>query len=92
MCLAVPGQIESVYERSGARMGTVNFGGVRKEVCLEYVPEAHASEYVIVHVGFALAQIDECSAEETLRNLKELGLLEEELGPTGLFSTETLTE
>ena len=80
MCLAIPGQVEQVYETDGALMGRVNFGGVQKDVCLEYVPDIQVNEYVVVHVGFAISKVDEQSAEETLLNLRELGLLEEELG------------
>ena len=60
-------------------MGKVNFGGVVKEVCLAYLPEIQPGDYTIVHVGFAISQIDEQSAQETLRTFEELGLLEEEL-------------
>ncbi len=80
MCLAVPGRVEQVYEANGARMGKVNFDGVVKEVCLAYLPEIDVGDYTIVHVGFAISQIDEASALETLQMFQELGVLEEELG------------
>jgi hydrogenase expression/formation protein HypC len=79
MCLAVPGRIESIYSERGTRMGKVNFGGLVKEVCLAYLPEAIVGDYTIVHVGFAISRIDEASAQETLRTFASLGLLEEEL-------------
>ena len=79
MCLAVPGQVESIHEEDGTRMGRVNFGGVVKEVCLAYLPEIAIGDYTIVHVGFAISRIDEASAQETLRTFAELGLLEEGL-------------
>lgn len=79
MCLAVPGQVESIFEDRGTRMGKVNFGGVVKHVCLAYLPDIQVGDYTIVHVGFAISQIDETSAQETLRTFEELGLLEEEL-------------
>ena len=79
MCLAVPGQVKSIFEENGTRMGKVNFGGVVKEVCLAYLPEIEVGDYTIVHVGFAISQIDEESAQETLRTFEELGLLEDEL-------------
>jgi len=60
-------------------MGRVNFGGVVKTVCLEYVPELQVGDYTIVHVGFALSKIDEESAQKTLADFRELGLLDEEL-------------
>ena len=67
MCLAVPGQVQEIYEAQGTRMGKVNFGGVVKEVCLAYLPELAVGDYTIVHVGFALNKIDEATAMETLR-------------------------
>ena len=83
MCLGVPGQITEIYasEGSDTRMGKVNFGGIVKEVCLEYVPEAVVGDYAIVHVGFAITRLDEESALETLKLFEELGVLEEELKP-----------
>jgi hydrogenase expression/formation protein HypC len=61
-------------------MGRVNFGGVVKKVCLDYVPEVEVGDYTIVHVGFALSKIDEATAQQTLADFRELGLLDEELG------------
>jgi len=80
MCLAVPGRVLSVEEQDGTTMAQVDFGGVRKEVCLEYIPDAAVGEYVIVHVGFAIQRLDEASAQETLGNFERLGILEEEFG------------
>ena len=82
MCLGVPGRIEEVWEADGTRMATVDFGGVRKEVCLAYVPDLTIGDYTIVHVGFALTKLDEKSALETLELFKSVGLLDEELNPT----------
>lgn len=82
MCLGVPGRIEEIWEANGTRMANVDFGGVRKEVCLAYIPDAAVGEYTIVHVGFALTKIDEKSAMETLELFKSVGLLDEELNPT----------
>ncbi len=79
MCLAIPGQVLSITERDGIRMGMVDFSGIRKEVCLAYVPEVQVGDYTIVHVGFALSRIDEVSAQESLRVFAEMGVLEEEL-------------
>lgn len=79
MCLAVPGKIVSIDESAALRMAKVNFGGVGKDVCLEWLPDAKIGDYVLVHVGFALSKIDEKEAEETLRMLTEMGeLIEEE--------------
>ncbi|MFG2827252.1 HypC/HybG/HupF family hydrogenase formation chaperone [Streptomyces sp. NPDC048434] len=80
MCLAVPGKVLDIEERDGTRMATVDFGGVVKEVCLEYVPDLQVGEYAIVHVGFALQRLDEESARQTLALFEELGLLQEEFG------------
>jgi hydrogenase expression/formation protein HypC len=79
MCLAVPGQVESIFEEKGMRMGKVNFGGVVKNVCLAYLPNINVGDYTLVHVGFAISQINEKAAQETLRTFEELGLLEEGL-------------
>lgn len=80
MCLAVPGRVLSTAEVDGALMAQVDFGGVRKEVCLQYIPDAEIGEYVVVHVGFAIQRLDEASARRTLANFEKLGLLEEEFG------------
>ncbi|GGK08363.1 hydrogenase assembly protein HypC [Streptomyces camponoticapitis] len=80
MCLAVPGRVLSTAEVDGALMAQVDFGGVRKEVCLQYIPDARIGEYVVVHVGFAIQRLDEESALRTLANFEQLGLLEEEFG------------
>ncbi len=82
MCLGIPGQIREIFERDGVRMGKVDFGGVMKEVCLEYVPDVQVGDYTIVHVGFAITRVDEQSAQETLRTFEHMGLLEEELNPS----------
>ncbi len=80
MCLAVPGRVVSVSDDDGTTMAQVDFGGVRKEVCLAYIPDVEVGEYVIVHVGFAIQRLDEKSALETLANFDKLGILEEEFG------------
>jgi len=72
MCLAVPGKIIEIYEQTGLLMGKVDFGGVTREVCLSYVPEAKIGDYTIIHVGFALNLIDEKEALETLALLDEI--------------------
>jgi hydrogenase expression/formation protein HypC len=80
MCLAVPGRILSVAEVDGTLMADVDFGGVRKDVCLQYIPDAAIGEYVVVHVGFAIQRLDEQSARDTLANFERMGLLEQEFG------------
>jgi hydrogenase expression/formation protein HypC len=79
MCLAVPGKIVSVVVEKyfGLRSGKVDFGGIRKEICLDYTPEAQVGDYVLVHVGFALSIIDELEAEKVFEALRQLDLLEE---------------
>ena len=73
MCLAVPGQIESIIGNEPmTRKGRVNFGGIIKEVFLAYVPEAGIGDYVIVHVGFAISTINEQEAQRTLKYLDQL--------------------
>ena len=80
MCLAVPGRGLEIGERDGTRIAQVDFGGVTKEVCLEYVPDLEVGEYTIVHVGFALQRLDEQSALETLELFRQMGELEAEFG------------
>jgi len=77
MCLGVPGKVLSVEEKQlGMAMGKVSFGGIKKEVCLAYVPDVKVGEYVIVHVGFAISKVDEAEAEQVFRMLEEMGDLE----------------
>ena len=78
MCLAVPGKILQIAESAGLRTGRVNFGGVVREVCLDFVPEAAVGEYVIVHVGFAISRVDAEEAERTYALLQKMGALDAE--------------
>ncbi|MCL4236724.1 MAG: HypC/HybG/HupF family hydrogenase formation chaperone [Anaerolineae bacterium] len=80
MCLGIPGKIIETYEQNGLKMGRVDFGGVVRETCLAYVPDAQIGDYTIVHVGFALNLIDEDEAHKTLELFSQIGLLAEELG------------
>ena len=78
MCLAIPGKlIEIVPHASGIRIGRADFGGVVKQICLEYTPEAQVNDYVLVHVGFALSTIDEEEATRTFKLLDEMKQLGE---------------
>lgn len=79
MCLGIPGKVVEVFEAHGAKMGRVDFEGIRKDVCLAYLPDIAPGDYTIVHVGFAITKLDEKSALETLQMFKDLGILEEEL-------------
>lgn len=73
MCLAVPGRVTETYDVDAVPMGRVDFGGVEKEICLAYVPDVVPGDYAIVHVGFAIAKLDEASAREVLAELASLG-------------------
>jgi hydrogenase expression/formation protein HypC len=78
MCLAIPGKIESIQgDDPLTRLGKVNFGGILKEACLAYVPEAKVGDYVIVHVGFALSKVDEDEAQKIIGYLKQMDELAE---------------
>jgi len=79
MCLAVPGKIVTLLEEKnlGLRRGKVDFGGIRKEICLDYTPEAQLGDYVLVHVGFALTVVDEEEAKRVFEALRELDQLDE---------------
>jgi hydrogenase expression/formation protein HypC len=80
MCLGVPGKIIETYESNGLKMGKIDFGGVTREACLEYVPDAQVGEYTVIHVGFAISLLSEEEAQETLQLLREIANVEEELG------------
>jgi hydrogenase expression/formation protein HypC len=78
MCLAIPGKVvEIAPSAEGVRMGRADFGGIVKQVCLEYTPEVAEGDYVLVHVGFALGKVDEEEALRTYRLLAEIGALAE---------------
>ena len=77
MCLGIPGKITAIYGEHDVRMGKVDFGGVSKSVCLEHVEEAEPGDYVLVHVGFALAKIDEEEAKRVFAVLEQMGELGE---------------
>ena len=83
MCLAVPGKIVDKREGRGTVMATIDFDGVRKDICLAYLPDIVVGDYAIVHAGFAISRVDEASALETLKMFEELGVLDEELGVSG---------
>jgi hydrogenase expression/formation protein HypC len=80
MCLGVPGKITELYEKGGLPMARVDFGGVFREACMSYVPEAKVGDYCIIHVGFALNLLSEEDAKETMTLLKEISDLGSELG------------
>ncbi len=80
MCLGVPGKIVEIYEAGGLKMGKVDFGGVRREACLAYVPDVRVGDYTVIHVGFAISQLSEEEAMDTLKLLNEIADIDEELG------------
>ncbi len=81
MCLAVPGKILSTEDRDGSRVARVQFGGIVRQVYLDFVPEAEVGDFVVVHVGFALSRVDADEAARTYELLQTMGLLEGELAP-----------
>ncbi len=81
MCLAIPGKILSSEQSALARTGRVQFGGIVRQVRLDFVPEANPGDYVMVHVGFAISKVDELEARRTYELLAQMGAIEEELPP-----------
>lgn len=77
MCLAIPGKISALHENSGVPMAKVDFGGMVREACLSYVPDARIGDYVLVHVGFAISKVDEEEAARTFQYLAEMDQLNE---------------
>ena len=74
MCLAIPGKIVSIDEsNSELKMAKVSFGGVMKDICIQWVSDVQIGDYVLAHVGFALNKIDQKDAEETIEILKQMG-------------------
>ena len=84
MCLAIPGLIIETYEEREMKMARVRFGGIVRNACLEYVPQAGVGDYVLVHVGFAISRIDEAEAVRTYELLAELDQLNELEAPEPL--------
>jgi hydrogenase expression/formation protein HypC len=72
MCLGIPARVVELYSANGLKMAKVDFGGVMKEICMEYLPDAVLGDYVIVHVGFGLTIIDEVEARETMELLRQI--------------------
>jgi hydrogenase expression/formation protein HypC len=81
MCLAIPGKVEQIEVKDGVRLGRVLFGGIARQACLDFVPEAKQGDYVIVHVGFAISVVDKDEAERTYALLESMGILADELSP-----------
>lgn len=79
MCLAIPGKILNTQIDTGVRVGRIEFGGIIRSACLDFVPEAVPGDYVMVHVGFAISRVDAAEAERAYQALAEMGVLEAEL-------------
>jgi hydrogenase expression/formation protein HypC len=82
VCLAIPGRIHEIQEQGWTRTARVQFGGIVRQVSLDFVPEAGVGDYVIVHVGFAISVVDRIEADRTYQLLQEMGMLEAELAPS----------
>lgn len=80
MCLGIPGKIVEIYSIDGLQMGKIDFGGVIREACLAYVPEAKVGDYTLIHVGFAISLLNEEEAKESLELIKEIADIEDEIG------------
>jgi hydrogenase expression/formation protein HypC len=78
MCLGIPGKVIELYEYNGMKMAKVDFGGVVKEACMEYLPEIKLGDYTIIHVGFGISILNEGEASETMEMLKQISALGEE--------------
>ncbi len=81
MCLAIPGKVLEIQAVEPMRAARVQFGGIIRQVSLDFVPEAKVGDYVMVHVGFAISLVDAAEADRTYKVLSELGMLEAELPP-----------
>ena len=79
MCLGIPGKIVEIYERNFLLMAKIDFGGISKEACLAYTPEAKVGQYALIHVGFAISIMNEEEAEETLKLLRKMTDLANEI-------------
>jgi hydrogenase expression/formation protein HypC len=77
MCLAIPGKVVEILAHEGMHMARVQFGGVTREACLDYVPGTCVGDYVLVHVGFAISRVDEEEARRTYQALAEIDALGE---------------
>jgi hydrogenase expression/formation protein HypC len=83
MCLGVPGKVTELYQANGMKMGKVDFGGVVREACLEYLPDIQIGDYTLIHVGFGISRLDEKEARETLELLQQMDMLSSELPSAG---------
>lgn len=91
MCLGIPGRLVDRFDKHGAHFGRIDVVGTVKEVCLEFLPELEVGQYAIVHLGFAISQLDEDEAMETLELMSSLGALAEGLDPAQLRGDAALS-
>jgi len=89
MCLAIPGKIVELEEEGCMRMGRIDYGGITRQACLEYIPDPQIGEYVMVHVGFAISKVDAEEAARTYQYLAEMDQLEEIAVPEPPLETAT---
>ena len=80
MCLAIPGKLIEKTDHDGVLVGRVQFGGIVRDACLDFMPELVVGDYVLVHVGFAISRVDEAEARKCYEFLEQSGMVEEELG------------
>ena len=88
MCLGIPGKVIEITGEGVTMTGKVDFDGIVKEVSLAYVPDISIGDYTIVHVGFAITQLDEKAALDTLAHLQEMEAVEVELDPRAALAAE----
>ena len=79
MCLAIPGKITQIYQKDSLHMAKIDFGGISREICLAYTPEAKVGDYALIHVGFAISLMDEDEAQETLKLIRDVTGFENEI-------------
>lgn len=77
MCLAIPGKVTEIFYENGLKMGKVDFDGIARKACFEYVPDIQVGDYALVHVGFALSKVDEEEAKKVFEFLDQMGELGE---------------
>ena len=88
MCLGIPGKVIEITGDGVTMTGKVDFDGIVKEVSLAYVPDISIGDYAIIHVGFAITQLDEKAALDTLAHLQEIEAIEIELDPDAALAAE----
>ena len=72
MCLAIPGKVVEATDLGFSRIAKVQFGGITRQVSLDFVPETQPGDYVLVHVGFAISRISPEEAERTYELLRQI--------------------